>query len=83
MLLNVEKTAAYQMKDLLAGKKIIQHYLDNGIMEETTDHEWDGYIHPSYLDWSKPPEKQLLAHVNKGYQKPIEAHRRFRLGNLE
>ena len=82
MLLNVGAQGANLLKDAYLSGKIVQHYVDSVIDEEHTSKPWDGYIHPSHLDWSKAPEKQFEKHVNKGWKAAIEAKRRFALGDL-
>lgn len=81
-LISVETTGKYHMKDLLSQGKIVQHYLDKAIETQCQDKEWDGYIHPSLLDWGKTSKAQFSSHLNKSYRKPIEAKRRFRFGDL-
>lgn len=61
----------------------VQSIMDKHIRACTPDKEWDGYIHPSYLDWEKSPEQQVQGLLKKGKtQKPVEMHRYFQLGNL-
>lgn len=89
---NQEKTF---YKEKLRERKVVQHFLDKGIenidsdftleLPQTVyeDDSWDGYLHPSYLDWSKSAEKQLVKLENKGkYNAHATANRMYYLGNL-
>jgi hypothetical protein len=83
VLLNLENQGKYLMKDLLQEGRIVQYHIDQAIEEDSEEKPWDGFIHPSHLNWALSPEKQFESHVNKGNWKPaIEAKRRFWLGNL-
>lgn len=83
MLLTIEQNATQTVMDLVKAGRFTQSLLDSSLMANNEERTWDGYIHPSHLDWTKTPEKQFEAHVNKGsFRFPVEALRRFELGNL-
>lgn len=72
-----------ELKTQIKTGTFVQALLDRYIKEVTPDHDWDGYIHPSYLDWEKTPEQQVQGLLKKGKKpKPVEMHRYFQLGNL-
>lgn len=43
--------------------------------------QWDGYIHPSSLDWTKTPEQQFEA-IRRNYTIPVEGLRRMSVGTV-
>jgi len=83
MLPTIEQEADMSLKSLIRNGRLMQSILDSSLIHNNEERTWDGYIHPSHLDWSKPVDKQFNDHVTKGsFRFPVEALRRFELGNL-
>lgn len=81
MLLNLGQSEKHTVQKLVSTGTFVQNVIDEYV-SSAEDKPFDGYIHPSYLDWSKKPEAQVKKLMNKGHRAAVEAYRAYAQGNM-
>lgn len=82
MLVSQAKQKELELKKAHSGQYLLQHILGEHVLKNQRQHGgWDGYIHPSSLDWNKSPEAQVNS-LRKTWQPSVDSLLRMEVGNL-